>query len=193
MHLWHGYFPCRRRTTKRAIGARMGWGFEASYQHTMKGADFLEADLGLFTLRAQRSRGIQFHDCTAGMDRQRRMGILCRSGRGCRNQVLNRDRRIQPQRSRPGRSGIYFLVPAAAVIRPEGTARLCFRRTGLLLRDRPGSPVYATDSDSIYLKSDESIYTLLAAVFISCCLSSPFKRTATGCRTRSTFWKWSAS
>ena len=33
----------------RAIGARMGWGFEASYQHTMKGADFLEADLGLFT------------------------------------------------------------------------------------------------------------------------------------------------
>ena len=33
----------------RAIGARMGWGFEASYQHTMKGANFLEADLGLFT------------------------------------------------------------------------------------------------------------------------------------------------
>ena len=33
----------------RAIGARMGWGFEASYQHTLKGADFLEADLGLFT------------------------------------------------------------------------------------------------------------------------------------------------
>ena len=33
----------------RAIGARMGWGFEASYQHTVKGADFVEADLGLFT------------------------------------------------------------------------------------------------------------------------------------------------
>ena len=33
----------------RAIGARMGWGFEASYQHTVRGADFVEADLGLFT------------------------------------------------------------------------------------------------------------------------------------------------
>lgn len=32
----------------RAIGARMGWGFEASYQHTL-GQDFIEADLGLFT------------------------------------------------------------------------------------------------------------------------------------------------
>ena len=31
----------------RAIGARMGSGFEASYQHTVKGADFVEADLGL--------------------------------------------------------------------------------------------------------------------------------------------------
>ena len=36
----------------RAIGARMGWGFEASYQHTVKGADFVEADLGLFTFES---------------------------------------------------------------------------------------------------------------------------------------------
>ena len=34
----------------RAIGARMGSGFEASYQHTVKGADFVEADLGLLFL-----------------------------------------------------------------------------------------------------------------------------------------------
>lgn len=33
----------------RAIGARLGWGFEASYQHTVKNADFVELDLGLFT------------------------------------------------------------------------------------------------------------------------------------------------
>lgn len=33
----------------RAIGARMGWGFEASYQHTVSAEDFVEADLGLFT------------------------------------------------------------------------------------------------------------------------------------------------
>lgn len=32
----------------RAIGVRLGWGFEASYQHTL-GNDFVEADLGLFT------------------------------------------------------------------------------------------------------------------------------------------------
>ena len=34
----------------RAIGARMGSGFEASYQHTVKGADFVETDLGLLFL-----------------------------------------------------------------------------------------------------------------------------------------------
>ena len=33
----------------RAIGARLGWGIEASYQHTVKNADFVEVDLGLFT------------------------------------------------------------------------------------------------------------------------------------------------
>lgn len=32
----------------KAIGARMGWGFEASYQHMVNGPDFVEADLGLF-------------------------------------------------------------------------------------------------------------------------------------------------
>ena len=32
----------------RAIGARLGWGIEASYQHTVSNADFVEADLGLF-------------------------------------------------------------------------------------------------------------------------------------------------
>ena len=32
----------------RAIGARLGWGIEASYQHTVNSADFVEADLGLF-------------------------------------------------------------------------------------------------------------------------------------------------
>lgn len=36
----------------RAIGARLGWGAEVSYQHTLKGADFVEADLGLFTFNA---------------------------------------------------------------------------------------------------------------------------------------------
>lgn len=33
----------------RAIGARLGWGAEVSYQHTVKSADFVEANLGLFT------------------------------------------------------------------------------------------------------------------------------------------------
>ncbi|MBO8453675.1 MAG: hypothetical protein IAC07_02990 [Bacteroidetes bacterium] len=33
----------------RAIGGRLGWGLEASYQHTVNGADFVEANLGLFT------------------------------------------------------------------------------------------------------------------------------------------------
>lgn len=33
----------------RAIGARLGWGAEVSYQHTVKNADFVEANLGLFT------------------------------------------------------------------------------------------------------------------------------------------------
>lgn len=32
----------------RAIGGRLGNGLEASYQHTVRGADFVEANLGLF-------------------------------------------------------------------------------------------------------------------------------------------------
>ncbi len=32
----------------RAIGGRLSWGLEASYQHTVKNADFVEANLGLF-------------------------------------------------------------------------------------------------------------------------------------------------
>lgn len=32
----------------RAIGARFGWATEVSYQHTMGGADFIEANLGTF-------------------------------------------------------------------------------------------------------------------------------------------------
>lgn len=32
----------------RAIGGRLSYGIEASYQHTVKSADFLEANLGLF-------------------------------------------------------------------------------------------------------------------------------------------------
>lgn len=32
----------------RAIGGRLGYGLEASYQHTLGGENFLEADLGLF-------------------------------------------------------------------------------------------------------------------------------------------------
>lgn len=31
----------------RAIGGRLGWGAEASYQHTLGGENFIEADLGL--------------------------------------------------------------------------------------------------------------------------------------------------
>lgn len=31
----------------RAVGLKLGWGAEASYQHTVKGADFVEATLGL--------------------------------------------------------------------------------------------------------------------------------------------------
>lgn len=31
----------------RAIGARLGWGIDFSYQHTVKNADFVEANLGL--------------------------------------------------------------------------------------------------------------------------------------------------
>ena len=31
----------------RAIGARLGWGIDFSYQHTVKDADFVEANLGL--------------------------------------------------------------------------------------------------------------------------------------------------
>lgn len=32
----------------RAIGGRLSYGIEASYQHTLGGADFIEANLGLF-------------------------------------------------------------------------------------------------------------------------------------------------
>lgn len=32
----------------RAIGGRLSYGLEASYQHTVKNADFVEANLGLF-------------------------------------------------------------------------------------------------------------------------------------------------
>ena len=32
----------------RAIGGRLAYGVEASYQHTVQGADFVEANLGLF-------------------------------------------------------------------------------------------------------------------------------------------------
>ena len=31
----------------RAVGLKLGWGAEASYQHTVKGANFIEATLGL--------------------------------------------------------------------------------------------------------------------------------------------------
>ena len=31
----------------RALGARLGYGVDLSYQHYMNGADFIEADLGL--------------------------------------------------------------------------------------------------------------------------------------------------
>jgi hypothetical protein len=31
----------------RAVGLKLGWGAEASYQHTVKGADFIEATFGL--------------------------------------------------------------------------------------------------------------------------------------------------
>lgn len=31
----------------RAVGLKLGWGTEASYQHTVNGADFVEATLGL--------------------------------------------------------------------------------------------------------------------------------------------------
>ncbi|MDD5892208.1 MAG: hypothetical protein PUC72_06690, partial [Bacteroidales bacterium] len=33
----------------RAIGLRLGWGAEASYQHTVYNEDFVEVDLGLCT------------------------------------------------------------------------------------------------------------------------------------------------
>ncbi len=32
----------------RAIGARLGWAMEASYQHTVNNADFVEVNLGTF-------------------------------------------------------------------------------------------------------------------------------------------------
>ena len=32
----------------KAIGLRWGWNFEASYQHNVNGADFVEANLGTF-------------------------------------------------------------------------------------------------------------------------------------------------
>lgn len=31
----------------RAVGLKLGWGAEASYQHTVKGTDFIEATFGL--------------------------------------------------------------------------------------------------------------------------------------------------
>lgn len=36
----------------RAIGGRAGWGMEVSYQHTLGGENFIEADLGLGTFNA---------------------------------------------------------------------------------------------------------------------------------------------
>lgn len=36
----------------RAIGGRLGWGMEASYQHTLGGQNFIEADLGFFTFNS---------------------------------------------------------------------------------------------------------------------------------------------
>ena len=31
----------------RAVGGKIGWGVDASYQHTVKNADFVEVNLGL--------------------------------------------------------------------------------------------------------------------------------------------------
>lgn len=43
----------------KAIGGRLGWGIEASYQHNMgAGANFLEADLGLFAFTGLNVSGI---------------------------------------------------------------------------------------------------------------------------------------
>lgn len=36
----------------RAIGLRAGWGAEASYQHTLGDINFIEADLGLYTVNS---------------------------------------------------------------------------------------------------------------------------------------------
>ncbi|HIZ87068.1 MAG TPA: hypothetical protein IAC03_02780 [Candidatus Coprenecus pullistercoris] len=36
----------------RAIGGRLGWGAEVSYQHFVRGADFVELDLGLFNFNS---------------------------------------------------------------------------------------------------------------------------------------------
>ena len=36
----------------RAVGLKLGWGAEASYQHTVGGANFVEATLGLCTFNA---------------------------------------------------------------------------------------------------------------------------------------------
>ena len=36
----------------RALGLRLGWGAELSYQHNVSGADFVEANLGLYTFNA---------------------------------------------------------------------------------------------------------------------------------------------
>ena len=40
-------FAAAAAAQPRAAGLKLGWGAEASYQHTVKGANFIEATLGL--------------------------------------------------------------------------------------------------------------------------------------------------
>ena len=44
-------FAAAASAQPRAIGARLGWGIDVSYQHTVKNADFVEANLGLNNFR----------------------------------------------------------------------------------------------------------------------------------------------
>ena len=90
----------------RAIGVRLGYGGEISYQHTLGGANFVEANLG--------SLG---------------MGFLCRSRCSPRPVPWH-----QHRNTGPGGPRIYILVPSPAGYRPQASDRCQYlgRRSRIL-------------------------------------------------------------
>ena len=105
----------------KAIGLRWGWNLEASYQHNVNGADFVEANLGTFGFDSfDISSTYNFMIAQPAWTARGEWGFYAGPGLAL---GFNKGVSVAVQ---AGRSGIYILVPSAACCGPETSVRpLC--------------------------------------------------------------------